>query len=282
MAVVCGLGAGLTEKEYVLGTGDVEIRRLGIQHAAWRELAQAAWTRAGIGAGHTVVDVGCGPGYATLDLAQRVGPKGRVIAIDRSRRFLDFLLAQAEARGLRNIECLERDLDADPLPERCADHVWSRWVFIFVRGPRALLSRVQQMLRPGGSLVLHEYTDYASWRSEPRSAEIEAFVKAVMDSWRVEGGDPDIAQRLVRWLREDGVAHLQTHPIARVLRPGEPGWEWLRSYLESGPARLVELGKLDAGAPARILQAVQALESQPSARMTAPTVLEIIATAGRA
>jgi ubiquinone/menaquinone biosynthesis C-methylase UbiE len=269
------------EREYVLGTGDVEIRRLGVQHEAWREQAQAAWATAGVSAGQTVVDVGCGPGYATLDLAQRVGPTGRVIAIDRSRRFLDFLSAQAKARGLSNIECLERDLDADPLPENCADHVWSRWVFIFVRGPRALLARVQRMLRPGGTLILHEYTDYASWRSEPASAEIAAFVGAVMQSWRDEGGDPNVAERLIQWLREDGMTNLRTQPIARVARPGEPAWGWLRSYLESGPARLVELGKLDPGAPARILQAVQSLESQPGARMMAPTVMEIVATSVR-
>lgn len=266
------------EREYVLGTGDAEIRRLGIQHAAWREQAQAAWDNAGIAAGHTVVDVGCGPGYATLDLAQRVGPKGRVIAIDRSRRFLDHLLAQAQARGLRNIECLERDLDADALPQGCADHVWSRWVFIFVRGPRALLARVQKMLRPGGTLVLHEYSDYASWRSEPASAEIAAFVQAVMESWRAEGGDPNVAERLVQWLREDGITGLRIRPIQRVARPGEPAWGWLRSYLETGPARLVELGKLDPAAPGRLLAAVQALEAQPGARMMAPTVMEIVAT----
>jgi ubiquinone/menaquinone biosynthesis C-methylase UbiE len=267
------------EREYVLGTGDIEIRRLGVQHEAWRDLAAAAWDRAGIRSGQTVVDLGCGPGYATLDLAARVGPKGRVIAIDRSRRFLDFLATQARARGLSNIECLERDLDQDPLPERCADHVWSRWVFIFLREPRALLVRVRRMLRPGGTLVLHEYVDYASWRSQPSSAELEAFVQAVMASWRAEGGDPNIAERLAAWLREDGVASLRTQRIQRVAQPGDPAWIWLRAYLESGPARLVELRHLDAGAPARILGAVETLEATPGATMTAPTVMEIIGPA---
>lgn len=269
------------EKEYVLGTGDVEIRRLGIQHAAWRDMAQAAWTRAGIAAGHTVVDVGCGPGYATLDLAQRVGPTGKVIAIDRSRRFLDHLQAQAQARGLRNIECLERDLDEDKLPLQIADCVWSRWLFIFVKNPHELLTRVRHMLRPGGTLILHEYSDYGSWHSEPPSAELTGFVKAVMESWRAEGGDPNVADKLATWLREDHAEGIRTRPMPRVLKLGEPGWEWLRSFLETGPARLVELGKLDAGAPGRILQAVRELEAQPGARMWAPLVTEIIANARR-
>lgn len=268
------------EKEYVLGTGDIEIRRLGIQHEAWREFAQAAWSRAGIGQGHTVVDVGCGPGYATLDLAQLVGPTGRVVAIDKSRRFLDHLEAQAQTRGLTNIECLEHDLDTDPLPESFAHFVWSRWVFIFVRNPRELLSRVHKMLRPNGELILHEYSDYATWHSEPPSAEISGFVRAVMDSWRAEGGDPNIAEKLPGWLREIGAVNLRTRLLPRIERPADPGWAWLRSYLESGPTRLVELGKLDAGAPARIFDAVKTLESQPNARMWAPLVMEIIADRG--
>ena len=269
-----------TEKDYVLGTGDVEIRRLGIQHEAWRELAHSAWARAGIGPGHTVVDVGCGPGYATLDLAKIVGPSGRIVAIDRSKRFLDHLAAQAQARGLKNIECLERDLDSDPLPESFAHFVWARWVFIFVKNPRALLTRVHHMLRPRGELILHEYTDYATWRSEPPQAELTAFVQAVMESWRAEGGDPNVGDKLAGWLREAGAVNLRTRLVPRVERPGDLGWAWLRSYLESGPARLVELGKLDAGAPERILKMVQGLESQPGAKMWAPLVSEVIAGRG--
>lgn len=271
----------MQEKEYVLGEGDVEIRRLGIQHAAWRGLAQAAWTRGGITTGHTVVDLGCGPGYATLDLAERVGPTGKVIAIDRSRRFLDYLAAQAQARGLTNIECMERDLDQDMLPLQVADRLWSRWVFIFVKNPRELLARARHMLRPGGTMIMHEYADYASWHSEPPSAELTGFVQAVMESWRAEGGDPNVAEKLIAWLREDRAENLRIRPLPRVEHPGEPGWDWLRSYMESGPARLVELGRLDPGAPARILQAVRTLEATPGARMWAPQVTEIIADTRR-
>lgn len=271
----------MAEREYVLGTGDVEIRRLGIQHTAWRDLAHAAWQRAGVKAGDTVVDIGCGPGYATLDLARLVGPRGKVIAIDRSRRFLDHLQAQANAEGFSNIETLERDLVEDALPQDVADHVWSRWVFIFVKDPRALLGKARRMLGAGGSLVLHEYMDYASWRSEPRSPQIEAFVAAVMASWRAEGGDPDIAPRLAQWLRQDGM-RVDTTPIPRQLKPGQPGWEWLRSYLESGPVRLVELGQLADVAPAQIMREVAKLEAHPGASMAAPTVMEIIARASPA
>ncbi|HTE44960.1 MAG TPA: methyltransferase domain-containing protein, partial [Gemmatimonadaceae bacterium] len=82
------------DRDYVLGTHDEEIARLGLQHSVWRPRALAAWQRAGFNVGQTIVDVGCGPGYATLDLAELVGATGHVVAIDRSRRFLDALDAR--------------------------------------------------------------------------------------------------------------------------------------------------------------------------------------------
>ena len=73
------------ERDYVLGTHDDEIVRLGLQHRVWRARTHDAWRRAGFTIGQTLLDVGCGPGYASLDLAELVGPTGRVVAIDRSR-----------------------------------------------------------------------------------------------------------------------------------------------------------------------------------------------------
>src|SRR2546426_12762513 len=99
------------EKDYVLGTHDDEIARLGLQHRVWRPRALDAWRRAGFTMGQTILDIGCGPGYATLDLAEIVGPAGRVVALDRSRRFLDVLEANRLQRGLENISVVEMELD---------------------------------------------------------------------------------------------------------------------------------------------------------------------------
>ena len=66
----------MAEGDYVLGTQDEEIERLGLQHRVWRPRMLDAWRRAGIGVGHRIVDVGAGPGYATLDLAEIVGRGG--------------------------------------------------------------------------------------------------------------------------------------------------------------------------------------------------------------
>ena len=138
------------DRDYVLGTHDEEIERLGLQHRVWPPQVLDAWKRAGITLGQTVLDVGCGPGHATLDLAEIVGPRGKVVAVDRSRRFLDALEAARRARGLGRIETHEQDLDLADLPAADADAAWSRWVIAFVRDPRALVGRIARSLRPGG------------------------------------------------------------------------------------------------------------------------------------
>ncbi|MGK2934312.1 MAG: methyltransferase domain-containing protein [Gemmatimonadaceae bacterium] len=140
-----------TEKDYVLGTHDDEIERLGLQHRVWRPRVTDAWQRAGFTVGQTLLDVGCGPGYATLDLAEIVGPTGRVVGVDRSRRFLSHLEAEIEQRGIGHVETVEMDLDDAGLVELLPagmDGAWCRWVYAFVQDPKALLARVAGALRP--------------------------------------------------------------------------------------------------------------------------------------
>ena len=74
------------EQDYVLGTHDDEIRRLGVQHRVWRPRVIDAWRRAGFRPGQMLIDVGCGPGYATLDLAEIVAPGGRVLEVIAERK----------------------------------------------------------------------------------------------------------------------------------------------------------------------------------------------------
>ena len=121
------------EKDYILGTHDDEIERLGLQHRVWRPYVTDAWHRAGFAAGQTLLDIGCGPGYASLDLAEITGPTGKIHAFDRSRRFLNALDAAARARGLANITAEEIDLDLGALPDAHADGAWCRWVLISSR-----------------------------------------------------------------------------------------------------------------------------------------------------
>jgi SAM-dependent methyltransferase len=265
------------EKDYILGTHDEEIGRLALQHRVWRPRTLDAWRRAGFTTGQALLDVGCGPGYATLDLAEIVGAQGRIVAVDRSRRFLDALDAVLRQRDLHNVAAHELDLDDADLPVSGADGAWCRWVFAFVKRPRDLLVRIGGALREGGVLVLHEYFDYSTWRLAPRSPEVEEFVRVVMESWRAEGGEPDIGLSLPLWLDELGFETRSLRPIVDVVPPSNFVWQWPKAFIEVGLRRLVDLGRMTPPRAEAILEAFAARESEGRSLMITPAVLEIIA-----
>jgi SAM-dependent methyltransferase len=265
------------EHDYVLGTHDAEIARLGLQHRVWRPRVLAAWQRAGLTVGQTVVDLGCGPGYATVDLAEIVGPAGHVHAIDRSSRFLASLTARARALGQTQVSTYEHDLDHDGWPAVEADLLWCRWVAAFVREPRAFVDRLRRLVKPQGVVVLYEYLDYAAWRLLPDAPSFDRFVAAVIATWRQAGGEPDIGRALPGWLEAAGFRIVSLVPHVDVIAPTMHFWQWPRAFLETGLARLVDIGAIDAPTAEEVWRDFLAREADPHVRMVTPTVLEIVA-----
>jgi SAM-dependent methyltransferase len=268
--------ARVTERDYVLGTHDEEIARLGVQHSVWRPRMQQAWNRAGIAAGMHVVDVGAGPGYATLDLAERVGAGGQVTAVERSARFVAHGADRCRERGFANVRYVEADV-MQPLPVAGADAAWCRWVVCFVPSPATLVANIAGALRPGGVAVFHEYADYRSWRMAPRRPLQEEFVRHVMASWRDTGSEPDVALELPRLLAAQGFAIVHLEPVIWAVRPGDPGWRWVAGYMETGPERLLELGRVDRAWIHSLHDELRAAERDPATVMTTPMLFEIVA-----
>ena len=266
-----------SERDYVLGTHDEEIERLALQNRVWRPRTLDAWRRAGFTVGQTLIDVGCGPGYASIDLAEIVGPSGRVVAIDRSRRFLDALEASRERLSLPQIEPHELDLDESQLPQVQADGAWSRWVFAFVKKPRELLERVAKQLKPGAPWVLYEYFHYSTWQFAPRSPVMDEFVRIVMESWRAAGGEPDIGLDLPRWLEELKFDIKELRPIIDVVSPKSYAWQWPKAFEQVGLDRLINLGLVTRERGQAMADEFAAREADPHALAITPAVLEIIA-----
>ena len=267
----------MAERDYVLGTHDAEIERLGLQHKVWRPYALDAWRRARVTAGQTVVDFGVGPGFATVDIAEIVGPSGRVVALERSGRFIEALRAQADRLSLTNIEAVEIDLAQDPIGVTGADAAWARWIFAFLPQPEAAVARLSAVLRPGGVVVIHEYLDYATWRVSPRSALFETFVQEVMESWRATGGEPNVGLDVPRWLEACGMEILSTRLIAEVLTPRDFMWRWPMSFIDVNLDRLVDIGRIAAHDARALREELARLANLPGVRMSTPVLAEVIA-----
>jgi SAM-dependent methyltransferase len=267
----------MTEREYVLGTNDEEIERLGLQHVVWRPWMFAAWRRAGITRGSRVLDIGAGPGFATADLAEVVGAAGEVLGLERSARFVAAARRRCDDRKFAHARIEEIDLMADAIPAASFDAAWCRWVACFVSSPASLLTSVAQALKPDGVAIFHEYGDYASWRLMPRRRPMDEFVAAVMASWRESGGNPDVGLTLPTALRECGFLVRGVRPLVFAVRPTDLVWQWPATFLRAGAQRLLQLGRLSAGDVESLLSEFDAVERDSSNVMMTPLVLEIIA-----
>lgn len=268
----------MSEKsEYVLGTNDEELNRLGLQHRVWRPTALECWRRAGITFGSRVIDVGAGPGYATMDLAELVGPKGEVIAIERSERFLAFAQSTAKARNLTNIRFRQADLMEESLGILNVDAAWCRWVASFVSSPEKLVHEIAVALRPGGVAIFHEYIDYRTWRIAPRRLAMESFVNEVVASWRASGGEPDVVLNFPIFFRKSGLRILEANPRILTISPRDYAWQWPASFVEINLARLLELGRVDSAWVEEVRREFREAESDPMTLLNTPLFLEIIA-----
>src|SRR5205823_10299785 len=163
------------DRDYVLGTHAEELERLGVQHRAWRHTVLECWKNAGIKSGSCVLDIGAGHGYATVDLAEIVGAKGRVVAVERSANFVNAIERIAREKAFANIEVHELDLMSDELPPGPFDFGWCRWVLCFVSNPELLVKKIAGVTRRGGRAIFHEYGHYTTWKFFPRRDALEEF-----------------------------------------------------------------------------------------------------------
>ena len=269
--------------DYVLGTHNDEHARLGMQHSLWQEFVLDAWKRAGICTGTRVVDVGAGPGFATMDLADIVGATGHVTAVEISSKFAQEVKDQANVRGLKNISVHIVDLMHEDIPlasEGAAfDAAWCRWVCMFVPDVGALVRCVHNALRAGGVAVFHEYVHYETYGLQPPTPGIDSFTQAAMKSFSARGGNANIAGTLLKELRQHGFEIMSIKPIARSARPHDPLWQWPAGFIRTYLPRLVELGQVDNAFAANVLAELVRAEQDPQSIMLTPTVLEIIARA---
>lgn len=266
--------------DYVLGTGDDELLRLGFQHQMWSAAASAHWERAHFGPGQTLVDVGSGPGYATLDLARLVGPTGQVTAVDRSPGFLAHLEASAKALGLRQIQTCLADLEADGtwIPPGTAQGAYARWVLCFVADPARVIAAVARALRPGGRFAISDYYLYSAISVAPTSAAFRRVIDAVEASWRLHGGDPAIGLRLPELLTQRGFVLDEVRPLVRIAKPGTALWEWPTTFFRNFLPVLRRAELISAEEEAAFAREWSEHSRTPAARFFTPPMIEIVAT----
>jgi SAM-dependent methyltransferase len=120
-----------------------------------QELKALARTRAAIGAGSNVLDVGCGFGLESLKLARLVEPGGHVTGIDKSAVFIKE--AQARARKTKvTIDFQAADAEALPFQAGAFDVTRAERVLVYLPNPQKALNEMGRVTRPGGAITAIE------------------------------------------------------------------------------------------------------------------------------
>lgn len=266
-----------SDEPYLLGTHAAEERRLETQHRLWAGAARDLWDRAGFGPGARLLDLGCGPGFATLELAERVGEGGRVLAVDESAPFIGRLTREAKRLGFKQITTQVGRAQRLRVEPASLDGAFVRWLFCFLSDPAAVIDRVVDGLRPGGRLVAWDFLNYDAMTLLPRSPAFERVHAAIYESFAGSGGDLNIGDRLPGLVSASGCRLVDLVPLVRFIRPGTSFWQWPTQFFSNYLPQLVESGFLTESERLAFEAEWRDREGDPGTFLFAAPVIGIVA-----
>ncbi|MCI2239279.1 methyltransferase domain-containing protein [Paenibacillus sp. TRM 82003] len=182
----------------------------------------AAFLRPHLRPGLSLLDVGCGVGTLTADLAAHVAP-GRVVGVDSSAEVLHAAREAADARGAA-VELRTADAHALPFADGEFDVVHAHQVLQHLPDPVAALREVRRVCRPGGTVAVRD-ADYATVHWYPQTPGLTAWLSGYRAAARASGGDPDAGSRLLGWARAAGFSEvLPSASVWVFATPDERAW----------------------------------------------------------
>lgn len=230
------------DDSYIVGTSDAEVQRLERQHRLFRPMCDASLAALQLQPGARVLDVGAGPGAASIDLARLVGPTGRVVALERHHGFAEYCRRRALEQGLSQLEVYRADVLEDPLPSGPFDLIWCRWLAVFVADAALLVERLLPLLQPGGTILFLETIDWStlSLHGASKSAEsaISEFAQLIHRSILSTGADPVVARRLPQLLANSGLTLNRLQPL--ILAGQAEIFSWLYEVIDLMGDQLVD------------------------------------------
>ncbi len=195
--------------------------------------------------GLSVLDIGCGPGTITGDLAARVAP-GSVLAVDLFADVLNVARAEIQRRKLSNVSFATADVHKLDFPDDAFDVVHAHQVLQHVADPAQALREMRRVCRPGGIVAARD-ADYAGFIWYPRLPALDLWLDLYEKAARANRGEPDAGRHLLSWALEAGFDDIAPSGSLWCYATAETrewwGGMWADRILHSGVARdLLALG----------------------------------------
>jgi ubiquinone/menaquinone biosynthesis C-methylase UbiE len=212
--------ATIDQSSYLMGMTPAETERLTRQARVYEPVTRHLFAEAGLTDGMCVLELGSGAGDVALLAADMVGPRGRVIGVERNPTTLAVARERAKAVGCTHVRFVEADLQTFE-PDAPVDAIIGRHVLMYVSEPSAILRRLAGWLRPGGIVAVQEVN----------FAPVSMQMYPVMPTW----------QRLWAWMLaavgQAGTEPLMGYKLASIMTAaGLPAPRlWFESPLLAGP-----------------------------------------------
>jgi 2-polyprenyl-3-methyl-5-hydroxy-6-metoxy-1,4-benzoquinol methylase len=181
----------VTER-YVIRGGREGYERLQVLARAHWPKTSELFDRVGLRDGMRAVDLGCGGGEVTFEIARRVGPHGHVTGIDMDEVKLALATDAARERGVANIAFRAANVN-DWNEPASYDLVYSRLLLEHLSRPVDLLQRVWEAVKPGGAIVVED-ADFDGMFCHPANEGFAFWARAYPIVLERNGGDPRIGQ----------------------------------------------------------------------------------------
>jgi ubiquinone/menaquinone biosynthesis C-methylase UbiE len=211
-------------------------------------------------AGQALLDIGCGPGTITADLAALVLP-GTVTAVEITEPALDLARAEIAEREVPNVAFEVADVHALPFADGSFDVVHAHQVLQHVADPVLALREMRRVCKPGGIVAARD-GDYQAFAWYPLLPELDEWMTHYQWAARDNGGEPDAGRRLLAWAHQAGFTDVTASSSTWCLATPEDrqwwGGMWAERIQHSAiAAQLLASGQLADGDLARIARGWQ-------------------------
>jgi ubiquinone/menaquinone biosynthesis C-methylase UbiE len=259
----------------MLGASQYEIDRLVFQGEVWRSMTDALLERVGVKAGWRCLDVGSGIGVVTLPLAERVGLKGEVTAIEATPLYAATLREELARKNISNVSVFEGDLRRYKVEPKRYDLIFSRWVFSFLPDPERCLKHLIPGLKPGGVLAIEDY-HHLGCAYYPNRPSFDAVIEGARRWYSKTGGNPRVAGDLPALYYKLGLKNVEVVPHLRVGRPESPLWRWGELFFLGHLPTMIQERVITVAQARQFKKDLQAVKKVRGALFVVPAIFDVI------
>lgn len=228
--------------------------------------------RAGLTKGMRCLDIGCGGGEVTMQMANLVGSEGSATGIDMDGVKLGLGRRASAERGIANAEFREVNVDEWNEPGEY-DVVYSRALLHHLSRPVDLLRRMWAGVRPGG-LLLVEDADFGGCCCDPPNAAYDFYVRVYCEVVKRNGGDPTVGRKLYRYCLEEGIPDPRLS-VVQSLHLDSESRRLSLSTLEGSADAIVSAGIASAAEVTEALAKLEEASEDPRSFLSGPRIFQI-------